>query len=227
MAAENPWADLPKRRPYVLPMDRDAIAAHARSRRVANAPKKFGLHTELLPTPFVGNPKARVVILNLNPGFSEEDGADYAKPAFRKAAIENLTHEVDGPAFFPIDPRFRTTSLYEWWIKKLRWLIEAVGFEAVADGVFCVQAYPYHSREFAKGTDVPSQAYTRSILLERMRSKAFVVGMRAKRDWEAAVPELESYAAVHWLRNARNPTFSPGNLDCYDEVVSALRRRKR
>lgn len=223
---DNPWGSLPKRRPYVLPMDRDAVAAHARRPQVMRATDKFGLHTELLPVPFIGNPKARVIILNLNPGFSDRDAGDFSTTAFRKATIQNLTHEVEGPAFFAIDPEFKATSTYEWWWAKLRWLIDDVGLDAVADGIFCVQAYPYHSREFAKGPDAPSQRYTNSILLEQIRRRALVVGMRARRDWEAAIPRLQSYGAVHWLNNPRNPTLSPGNLDCYADVVAALRRRR-
>lgn len=226
MPGENPWSKLPNRRPYVLPIDREAVQAHARSGSVARAPEKFGLHTELLPTPFIGNPNARVVILNLNPGFSEQDESDYSKRAFRGAALQNLTHKADGLAFFPVDPKFSSTSSYDWWHKKLRWLIEDVGIDAVGNGIFCVQAYPYHSREFARTVDVPSQRYTESILQERMRRRALVIGMRARRDWESAVPRLESYDSAHWLKNARNPTLSPGNLDCYDEIVSALKRKR-
>ena len=223
---ENPWTGLPRRKPYVLPEDREAVRAHAGSRQVVKDPEKYGLHTELLPTPFIGNPKARVVLLNLNPGYAEQDEADYRERRFHKAAIQNLTHEVGELQFFPIDPRFSATSSYDYWMGKLRWLIDKVGLEAVADGVFCVQAYPYHSREFARSVAVPSQRYTEALLRERIRRRALVIGMRARRHWEATEPKLESYGTI-WLRNPRNPTLSPGNLDGFDEVAAALSRRRR
>ncbi|MCY3657005.1 MAG: hypothetical protein OXG95_10420 [Chloroflexi bacterium] len=205
-------------------MDREAVEAYARKRNVSKDPDTLGLHTELLPVPFVGNPRAPVVLLNGNPGFSDKDEADHEDPAFWEAASRNLTHEVAGPAFFPIDPRFKNTAAYKWWTEKLGPLIGDVGFESVANGVFCLEAYPYHSRTFPKGTDVPSQAYTRSMLLERIKSRAFIVGMRARKVWEPTVPALRSYSPIHWLNNPRNPTFSPRNLDCYDDLVSVLKQ---
>lgn len=184
----------------------------------------FSLRTELPPVPFIGNPKARVVVLSLNPGFSEQDAADHQIRAFWEAVIGNLTHEVAGSVFFPIDPRFETTAAYRWWTQKLRPLIEDVDFASVDNGVFCVEAYPYHSRKLAGRPDVPSQAYTRSLLLERIAEGAFIIGMRSRRHWETAVPELQSYSAVHWLRNPQNPTISPRNLDRYDDLVSVLKQ---
>ena len=221
---ENPRAELPEREPYVLSEDRKAVEAHARSRQVLNDRERYALRTELLPTPFLGNPRASVVLLNLNPGFDERDRIDYADPAFREAALRNLTHGVEGHAFFPIDPRFRETSSYDWWMGKLRWLIEDAGLGAVSNGVFCVQAYPYHSREFAESVAVPSQHYTEALLVERIEAGAIVIGMRRRRYWEKAVPQIASYASAHWLRNPRNPTLSPGNFDGFGEVVSALRQ---
>lgn len=224
---ENPWAGLPKREPYVLGEDRRAVEAHAHSRQVLNDRERYALRTELLPTPFLGNPRASVVLLNLNPGFDERDRVDYADPAFREAALRNLTHEVEGHAFFPIDPRFRETSSYGWWMGKLRWLVEDAGLGAVSNGVFCVQAYPYHSREFAESVAVPSQRYTEALLAERIEAGAIVIGMRRRRYWEQAAPRLASYASAHWLRNPRNPTLSPGNFDGFGEAVSALRQGHR
>lgn len=174
--------------------------------------------------PFVGNPSAPVVLLNGNPGFSCQDEADHQDPAFWDAASRNFTHEVAGPAFFPIDPSFKTTAAYKWWTEKLGPLMEDAGFESVANGVFCVEAHPYHSRKFHRDTDFPSQAYTRSLLLKRIEGRAFIVGMRAKHDWETTVPELEPYGAVHWLNNPRNPALSHRNLGCYDDLVSVLKQ---
>ena len=223
---ENPWAALPKRSPYVLRMDREAVESHADSPQVRKDPEKYGLHTDLLPTPFIGNPKARVVLLNLNPGYAEQDEEDYRRRGFRKAALQNLTHEADGAAFFPIDPQFSTTSSYGYWMGKIHWLIEECGYEAVADGIFCVQAYPYHSLKFAKSVAVPSQRYTEALLKDRMRRHALVIGMRARWHWESFVPGIASYASVYWLNSPQNASLSPDNLDGFGEVVAALKRRR-
>ena len=209
---DNPWAELPERPPYVLPMDREDVEAHERRLRTlgAAARERFRLHHELPPTPFLGDPAAPVVLLNLNPGFSEQDEADYALPPFRRAAIENLTHGIRGTPFFTIDPRFSETSSYRWWRSRLRAPIEAAAAGSAGRNLFCVQAFPYHSAGFdswlwdppSKLYDLfPSQRYTAQLLSAAIDRDALIVGLRsgqeARRYWQASVPALKS---VLWLR---------------------------
>ena len=74
MAGSNPWGDLPGEPPYVLPMDGEAVSAYERESAVAAARYRYGLHTELPPVPFVGNPQARLVILELLQRCGESSG---------------------------------------------------------------------------------------------------------------------------------------------------------
>jgi hypothetical protein len=46
--------------------------------------------------------------------------------------------------------------------------------------------------------------------------------MRAWRLWVAAVPELGKHKRIHFLRNARNPTLSSGNLDSYTQLFARM-----
>jgi hypothetical protein len=65
----NPWSELPAQSPYVL--DRD-LASIDKYNTLRNNDEK--IIVESLPEPFIGNPQsARVVLLNLNPGHSEDD----------------------------------------------------------------------------------------------------------------------------------------------------------
>ena len=94
----NPWKDFTVRdTEFVADGDRNGVAAHERrlGTLTGKSREAYRLHTELLPTPYVGNPAAPVVFLNLNPGYAKQDLADYAEPAFRRAAFDNLTHAID------------------------------------------------------------------------------------------------------------------------------------
>lgn len=220
---KNPWGGLSKRPPYRLSIDAEAVESYGRLGSVTTNPDRFGLRLKLLPVPFIGNPEARLVILARSPSFAEQDRDDFAEPAFRDATIANLTHSADGPAFFTVDPRFEATSTYRWWYPKLCQLIKDAGRDAVMEHVMCLQAFPYHSRELAVDRNVPSQAYTRSLLLDRMRDGAFVVGMMRQKWWERIVPELQSYDSVAWCKDPGRPHLTREDLGMYDAVLAALR----
>ena len=223
MARKNPWGGLPKGPPFQLPIDAEAVEAYRRVGSVAADPERFDLHLELSPVPFIGSPEARLVILARSPSFADQDRDDFAESAFRYATMSNLTHTADGPAFFTVDPKFEATSTYRWWYPKLRQLIADAGLDAVMEHVMCLQAFPYHSRELAVDRDVPSQTYTRSLLLDRMKDGALVVGMMRQSWWERIVPDLQTYDSVDWCKNPRRPHLTPKNLDMYDAVLATLR----
>lgn len=239
MAMENPWASLPSEPPYVLPMDRDGVAAHERRLARLNPERRKvrQLHTELLPTPFVGDPLAPVVLLNLNPGYSDRDVGDYAEPPFHNAAVDNLTHAVSGLPFFPVDPQFSQTSSYDWWAARLRQIMETTGLDNVARRLFCVQAFPYHSQEFdpwlwepARLYELfPSQSYTAHLLSDAAERDAMIIGLRSGKDarnyWANTMPGLDR---VRWLRTRtggapRSPYLTENLLG--SEGWQELRRR--
>ena len=77
----NPWSKLPTQSPYVLDIDRASIdkynALHNNDEKII---------VESIPEPFIGNPQsARVVLLNLNPGHSEDDAKAHSDKDFRGA----------------------------------------------------------------------------------------------------------------------------------------------
>lgn len=75
--SDNPWRSLPTKAPFVLDIDRDGIASFEHRVNARGKTADYGFHVELLPSPFIGNPRASVVLLSLNPGFSERDETDY------------------------------------------------------------------------------------------------------------------------------------------------------
>lgn len=63
---ENPWKHLPGQPPYVLPADAPAISSFNQG-----VSDEHQIRLELLPEPYLGDPDAPIILLSLNPGFSE------------------------------------------------------------------------------------------------------------------------------------------------------------
>ena len=107
---ENPWPQLPTDAPCVLPPDRSIIEAfnaryadkHESDCRTSSCTGCFTIQTQLLPEPFIGDPEARVYLLNLNPGyFPGEDDDWHVAAGFRTAIIDNLDHKGRPKNKFP------------------------------------------------------------------------------------------------------------------------------
>src|SRR5438093_567075 len=124
----NPWEELPAQAPYVLSGDAAAL-----ERFNQQALEIHHVYLDLLPEPYIGDPRAAaVVLLNLNPGFAENDYLFYARPEAYAASRLNLVHGATGYPFYFLNPRLRDEihpSGPEWWSRKLRWLTEACGLE--------------------------------------------------------------------------------------------------
>jgi hypothetical protein len=122
---QNPWYNLPMIAPFVLEIDRAAIHQFN-----STAFEKHKLRVDAFPGPFIGRPDAPVVLLNLNPGFSENDLVQDIEGMWRN--IKTLHHqEMDYP-FFLLDPTISQSGGYRWWYKRLRTLVERYDAKFVA-----------------------------------------------------------------------------------------------
>ncbi len=73
---ENPWANLPSSPPFVGPADADIL-----SRLGPRLQGKFALQLDLLPQHWTGNVNtAEILMLALNPGYSEQDHVKLRNP---------------------------------------------------------------------------------------------------------------------------------------------------
>lgn len=215
---ENPWLQLPKQPPYVLPDDGEQIRAFN-----ARAKPQLQVHLELIPEPFLGNPTAPVVLLNLNPGYSPSDVRHHENPVFAKRSRDNLLHQDSKYPFYLLDPEI-TAPGHHWWNRRLRALIERVGRETVAQRVLCVEYFPYHSTNFGhQRLDLTSQQYSFSLVRHAVSRNAIVVIMRGRRLWLDAVPELNEFRHLRELRNFQSPYVSPRNCpDSFESILTAL-----
>src|SRR4051794_20783730 len=85
---ENPWRRLPDQPLYVLPEDEEIVR---RFNETAQENHQLRID-ELLPEPFVGDPRAPVVLLSNNPGVGR--GTPHRRdPLFMDRMRMNLLHE--------------------------------------------------------------------------------------------------------------------------------------
>ncbi|HMM44901.1 MAG TPA: hypothetical protein PKE41_04650 [Candidatus Macondimonas sp.] len=217
---QNPWLALPKTDPRVLPSDAELLYAFNQK-----AAPEYKYDLSLFPEPYFGSRTASVVVLNLNPGWSEEDAAVHARPEFATMARASLRHALEPYPFLHLQPGAATPGGI-WWHQRVRRLVEDVKcYKAVAKGLGCVQYMPYHSQKYhPRSPALPSQQYSFALVREAIARKAEIVILRSGRLWLDSVPELERYDRCHYGANPRSPYLSPGNLGgAYDRIVSRLR----
>lgn len=219
---QNPWVELPKAAPYVLAADAPLLQAfnlRVMANRKSEDKNKYTYDTSLLPEPYFGSLSAPVVVLNLNPGWSPDDGAVHAQAAFASMCRRSLAHELQPYPFLHLQPE-RTTPGGEWWQRRTSELASEVGWEVVAKNLACIQFMPYHSEKYSTASPrLPSQEYSLDLVRRAMARGAEIVVMRAARLWMSAVPELGNYGRLHRAANPRGPFLSRGNLKCSYDVI--------
>ena len=216
----NPWTKIPDANPYVLESDGRSIEKFNR-----RATARTLIHLDLLPEPFLGNPDAPVVLLNLNPGYSDQDILAHTEPGFMKRCRENLIHAASEYPFYLLDPGLKSPG-GAWWNQRLGPVMNATSREAVAQRVLCVEYFGYHSAGYAHDQlMLPSMSYGFELVRKAISRDAVIVVMRSANRWVAAVPELDGYEKRFHLRSVQNVTISPRNCpDGFDEIVAAIER---
>jgi hypothetical protein len=218
---QNPWLELSGQSPYILETDRVAIERYNQS--VHDDDKR--VIVESVPEPFIGNPTtAKVVLLSLNPGHSEDDAKAHSDNDFRQAMMHNLRHEAQECPFYGLNPKFAWTGCGIWWQAHTRSLHDTgLSWEATSEGLLVIEWFPYHSRRSALPSKpvCPSQEYSFQLVKEMLGNK-IVVGMRSKKHWLNIVPAVQN---IPFLKNPQNPHISVGNMgsELFDKVVEALR----
>jgi hypothetical protein len=226
MKLENPWKRLPRKPPFVLPSDLPVIKSFNR-----DASSRFKIFDHLLPVPYLGLPEAPILLLNLNPGYSDEDEIRQTTARFKRAARKSLLHKPDAPSagFYFLDYSIESSDSAlgagsRWWKRALGRLLTEFGNEIVARSFFCVEYFPYRSREFRE-IRVDSQFYGFELVRLAIRRGALIIIMRSRRRWLDKVPELSSYSRVFALRSPRNPALTLENCPHgFPQVIRILKR---
>jgi hypothetical protein len=214
--------ELPAQSPYVLDIDRASIDQYNRSR--FNADQR--VVPESIPEPFIGNPRsAKVVLLNLNPGHSEDDANAHADLDFREAMMHNLRHEPQECPFYALNPKFARTPCGIWWRAHTSKLNKAgLSWECISEWLLVIEWFPYHSKTSGLPTKpvCPSQNYSFQLAQQELLRSKIVVGMRSKKHWVNALPAVQS---VPFLKNPQNPQISAANTgaELFDRIVETIR----
>jgi hypothetical protein len=221
---ENPWKQVTSEN-RVLEKDKEIVEAF--NRKYSNKPN-FILQKQLLPEPFIGDPQSPVYLLGLNPGYSKGDDERHVNPIFIERLLANLRHEIHTCPFYYLDRRetFANSPGAMWWRRKCKWLIEEVGEEHLARNIFCVEYFPYHSKNYkdlpkaiSPTKNVLSVNYSIFLVRKAINEGKVIVAMRKSKDWVQLVPELETYPNLISLFNHRNVVLSPGNMKHWKKLI--------
>lgn len=215
---DNPWLRLPDSAPYILHEDLPFITSFNRT-----AEPDHTIVTDILPEPFLGTiTDAKVVLLNLNPGFDEKDLFWHKQQDFVSENRKDLLHKSD-PPFYLLNTKFRDSGGFIWWRAHLKQFISLVGLEKVTRSFLCIEYFPYHSKRYKPMPIVPSQQYSFYLVREVIKRKLPIIIMRGKRLWIEGVPQLSTYP-YSTLRFPRNACLTKNNLPqgVFDSVVDIL-----
>lgn len=222
---KNPWTHLPNAAPYIIPEDEHIIGTF-------NA-KQDGTDKEIMlseiPSPYIGNPKAPVVFLNLNAAYDPKESQHHIIGLYREAAKKNLLHELEDYPCYVFNPALSgTPSGYKWFTKKFAPLMMASGINEheFSRRVFIAEYFPYKSKKFGwKEKDLLySQKYTFDLVERAVERGSLIVSMRSYKLWCEAVPSLQKYEQVFRLNSPQNVIISENNLgyEAFSKLVDKI-----
>jgi len=197
---QNPWEKM-KKSPdangeYILDIDRAHID------KLRNK-----LNLKLFPEPFIGDPEAPVYLLNLNPGFNESDKEDMED--LKNYIFKNYKHKCP---FYYLNDNLKETNGGKWWRQRLGELIEECGIKKVANNVFCIEYFPYHSNKWTSGkVCIPSQEYNQALIEKAITERKLFIVMRNK--LFSQIEELKTYKNILFLNSPQNVSISRKNIE--------------
>ncbi|HEY0319117.1 MAG TPA: hypothetical protein VGC49_12605 [Solirubrobacterales bacterium] len=218
----NPWLDLPKEPPYVLPQDREYVDEF--NRHTANP--KYQLDVALMPGPFEGSRQAPLLVLMRNPGVGSWDD-DRELGDYQEAMRANLGDAPEDQVQVGLKAEFESTPAGIWSRGRcFKNLIKEQGLPAehLAHLVLNVEFHGYHSKNWhSLPITLPSQYYGFWLVVRAMERGATVVALRGSWDWEVAVPGLADYPRLVTVHSSQSPAISPDNCgDKFSYVLEAL-----
>ncbi len=207
---KNPWYDLPKKKPFILAVDRQHVLEFNKKTKNSD----FEIKLNILPDPYIGNPKASVLLLNLNPGYDRDEPRLHRKKYFINTCMRNLIHQNKKHPFYYFQDQFEKTSGYRWWTKKLKEVFEYSNLETEGVGrkIFVIEYFPYHSIKFRPSKRIPSQEYNKFLVERAIKKGSLIILMRGKKYWLDLVPLLKGYFRLFELKSKQAAFLSRKNL---------------
>ena len=218
----NPWLDFQISESMIHELDRDSVKNHN-----SKVEGKYRFLTHLAPEPWIGNPKAEVLVLLANPGATAGDLS--GKPQknadlINKLSLSNLKGELTEYPHFFFDPQLVGTDGYVWYAKRFKHLIHATSQRNLAKKVLSCELVPYHSFSWKKPNIMPgTQKYTFNLVKQAMERDAIILIGRGKKDWFENVPGLEKYSKYFQPASAQCAYISPNNYGKnFNKILEAV-----
>jgi hypothetical protein len=218
----NPWDELPTSPPYIAPVDRLILDATYQAR--------YQLRCDVLPQAWIGDPRAaRVLVLQLNPGFSADDPDEERSIQGYPEAVRHSLSLREPTSFWALDPKLAATGAGRWWRRRLAPLIKGLGSEGedlVRQRLAVAEFFPYHSVSYRRSPPLPSQEFTFGLVRRAVENGTIILVMRQWKSWSATVPELITSAGQRVFENPnpRQAAISRRNLGdaTFDAVLEAV-----
>ena len=216
-AIPNPWASV-KFSHTVAPVDISTIYS---------LPSKLLSKIELriLPEPFHGDPDANVYLLNGNPGLNPLD-LTFVGNTTMETAFSGIYAHTQLDFLWIQSPRTIINGLgqphlaYDWWNKRLSQILKS----CQTPKLFCVELFPYHSKNIFSFPALPSDAYANSLIFDAMRKNKLIIVMRSLKGWIKRIPTLASYSNCITLNTPRCAYITANNTSKsgmpWDRIIS-------
>lgn len=177
--------------------------------------KNYVLAEHLEPHPYLGNPKANVLVLMANPGINEKEKSLKFRMNPKKAVQNrnNLLHEnlesFKSRIHSPDEPELESV----WFKPRVRELVKQASVDRVVKGLFLVNFHAYHSRSWHPiPFAFPSQHYSFHLVSEAVKRDAMIIMSRNMLGWFTAVPGLFDHKNRVEFESTRSVYISEGNL---------------
>ena len=210
----NPWNEFD----YTLntqihPLDYDTVITfNERVNKTKNA-EKYRLSEHHTALPYFGSLNSSLVILAANPGLDPVATKEEETPHRRELFDQARRHGLDDNPFVFLRPEFEGTVGYKWWLSRTRRLREEMGDHKFMHNTFSAEIHPYKSINYRKLYEpLPTQEYTFSVVNDLVSQGAWVILMRAKNEWRAAVPALLKSQKIIELNSPQSSYLTPGNM---------------
>jgi hypothetical protein len=218
---KNPWLYLSSSPSFILKNDLEIIAKFNESPQTRT---EYKIQTQLYPEPFLGDIfNAKVLLLNLNPGFHEDD-TDHHKnnTNLKKLSKDNLSHDFDNEyPFYFLNPLLKDTPGGKWWNSRLKYLIQETSVKKIAQTVACIEYFPYHSEKFGFKLAIPSQDYSFHLVQQAIKKGTLIVVMRSIGKWWPKIREVDCNKLIR-LNSDQSTVVSPGNCVQIEKITTLL-----
>jgi len=221
----NPWRD------YLRQTSRDTFhdldRANAKAFNAAmKGRKNFLLADHLEPFPYLGNPKAPVVVLLANPGKSNKEARrDYRMPRKKLLlAQDNLLHKGDDFSKRLYSPNMPSLES-KWFKERTRRLVEDTSVESVCNNLFFVNFHAYHSKSwYPIPFTFQTQRYSFWLVNKAIDRGAIIIMSRNTIGWLTAIPLLVAYKKRFEFDSTRSMHISNKNLTraTYNKIIKAI-----